>query len=46
MARTLNALFLSLRMARASPPPCAPVAPTTAMIFFLSGMVCLVNTLS
>ena len=25
----------SLRMARTSPPPCAPVAPTTAMIFFV-----------
>jgi hypothetical protein len=24
----------SLRMARTKPPPCAPVAPTTAMTFF------------
>jgi hypothetical protein len=24
---------LSFRMARANPPPCAPVAPTTATIF-------------
>ena len=32
-ARTAKPLCLSFSMARASPPPCAPVAPTTAMIF-------------
>ena len=37
MARTANSPFLSARIARTTPPPCAPVAPTTAMIF-LSGI--------
>ena len=33
-ARTANSPPGSSRMARARPPPCCPVAPTTAMIFF------------
>src|SRR5438552_17968786 len=33
IARTRKELFLSARIARANPPPCAPVAPTTEMIF-------------
>jgi hypothetical protein len=33
-ARTAKLLLLSPRMARTSPPPWLPVAPTTAMIFF------------
>ena len=37
-ARTAKPPFGSARIARTSPPPCAPVAPTTAMIFF-SAMV-------
>src|SRR5690349_19631186 len=33
-ARAVKGPALSLMMARTSPPPWAPVAPTTAMIFF------------
>ena len=39
-ARGLNELLLSAIMARTRPPPCAPVAPMTAMIF-LSAMTIL-----
>lgn len=37
-ARAVKGPVLSRMMARTTPPPWAPVAPTTAMIFF-SGMV-------
>jgi len=40
-ARAVNGPFASAMMARTSPPPCAPVAPTTAMIFFSSIVVLL-----
>jgi hypothetical protein len=33
-------------MARTSPPPCAPVAPMTAMIFFSAMMELLLKSLS
>jgi hypothetical protein len=33
-ARAAKALLWSFKMARTRPPPCAPVAPTIAMIFF------------
>src|SRR5688572_5552714 len=36
IARAWNGPFGSAAMARTSPPPCAPVAPMTAMIFLLS----------
>jgi hypothetical protein len=35
MARQAKLLDASRRIARQSPPPCAPVEPTTAMIFFI-----------
>ena len=34
IARAVNGPRLSSRIARTNPPPCAPVAPTTAMTFF------------
>src|ERR1017187_6470433 len=39
MMRAVNSPEGSFKMARAKPPPCAPVAPTTAMIFFAMGIL-------
>jgi hypothetical protein len=36
-ARAANPPLGSARMARMRPPPCAPVAPTTAIVFLLTG---------
>ena len=36
IARTVNGLSRSARIARTNPPPCAPVAPIIAMISFLA----------
>src|SRR3990172_1712184 len=44
-ARTRYPPFLSFKIARHSPPPCAPVAPTTAMIL-LAMRILLVSSLS
>ena len=38
-ARTRELAAVSARMARASPPPCAPVAPNTVMIFFVMSLL-------